>query len=94
MAKNRGGNWVERNCLLSSHLNLLGIVPSTIHVSFYLIFTTLRGRILILILQMRKVYKQGQQHNLWAPVQNKNDGLKVQKGKKKKFFFFLLQFLC
>ena len=41
---------------------------------------------------MSKVYKQGQQYNLWAPAQNKNDGLKVQKGKKKKFFF-LLQFL-
>ena len=60
-------------------------MPSTIHVSFYLIFTTLRGRILILILQVSKVYKQGQQHYLWAPAQNKNDELKVQIGKKKVF---------
>ena len=60
-------------------------MPSTIHVSFYLIFTTLRGRILILILQVSKVYKQGQQHNLWASAQNKNDELKVQIGKKKVF---------
>ena len=40
---------------------------------------------------MSKAYKQGQQHNLWASAQNKNDELKVQIEKKK--FSFLLQFL-